>query len=134
MTDSGHALWTSFLIAIGYSPSVAVGGGGQSAKQPHYPLSDVLRLAQLEGSRAVSLTAEADALNELGLGRVGIFKIVSALTLADFYKTMPAIKRQGFMQDVYRPHAPTPRFQGGVRIYCKVQIVQSLVVISFKLK
>jgi len=53
---------------------------------------------------------------------------MNCLTEAHFYKTMPAEKRSGFMQDVYRI-----TYQGR-RIYLKLQVSKEnwAVVVSFK--
>lgn len=66
------------------------------------------------------------------MGRLAVYAVVAALTLEDFYKTMPSTRNRGLFQDVYRPVVRCPLFPLGVRVYCKVQIVRGLVVISFK--
>lgn len=108
-----------------------------AAKQrsvPTYPLAEVHRLASTVDARFVTGTAERDAWAELGLKRDGIFRIVAALTTADFYKSMPSEQNPGTFQDVYRPTCCTPLHQGGVQLYCKVQVVTKRIVISFKLR
>lgn len=107
---------------------------GKRAKTPTYPLEDVIRLSKRDGSRILTGSAEGTARGELGLTRDGVFRIVANLRATDFYKTMPSEKCPGTFQDVYRPIAPTPLYQGGVQIYCKVQITTGLVVVSFKLR
>ena len=65
----------------------------------------------------------------LELDREDIQDCVLGLDEGDFYKSMPAEKRPGCMQDVYRPCYQT------VHLYVKLQLTQSLeqaVVIAFK--
>ena len=112
----------------------AKGGGKPADGEPTYPLAEVVRRAGVEGSRILTVRAEDDAKDELGLDRAGVFRIVSKLQASDFYKSMPSVNVPGTYQDVYLPTAPTPKFQNGTKIYCKVQIRSDLIVISFKLK
>jgi len=109
-----------------------------TTKGPTYPLVEVRQLATLVNARIVTGSATACARDELGLDREGVFRIVASLSAGDFYKTMPSDQWKGMHQDVYRPTVITPKFQSGVTVYCKVQIVTSeskqLVVISFKRK
>ena len=110
---------------------------GAKKTGPTYPLSDVVRLATVDGSRFVTASATSDSAELLGIAeRSEIFRIVASLKPSHFYKTMQATQSQGLWQDVYLPTAAVPRFQGGVVLYCKVQINNSgaLVVISFKPK
>lgn len=107
-------------------------------KGPTYPLVEVRQLATLINARFLTATATSCARDELGLDREGVFRVVAALSASDFYKTMPSEQWVGLFQDVYRPTIITPKYQSGVTVYCKVQIVTSenkqLVVISFKRK
>lgn len=75
----------------------------------------------------VTTTAENSALN-LGLDDKDIFDcVVNHLNETQFYRTMPAEKKKGLMQDVYRI---TYKSQ---RIYLKLQVANDwAVVISFK--
>lgn len=75
----------------------------------------------------VTMTAARSAL-DLGLDDEDIFDcIVNKLNGSHFYKTMPAEKKPGLMQDVYRI---TYRSH---RVYLKLQIANGrAVVISFK--
>jgi hypothetical protein len=76
----------------------------------------------------VTLTAQSSAL-DLGLDDEDIADcIMNCLTGAHFYKTMPAEKRPGLMQDVYRI-----TYQGRC-IYLKLQVSKEnwAVVVSFK--
>ena len=91
-----------------------------------YPLDWIKQLFQRK-RWIVTITAENCALN-LGLDDEDIFDcIVNYLNETHFYKTMPAEKKPGLMQDVYRI---TYKNQ---RIYLKLQVANDwAVVISFK--
>ncbi len=95
---------------------------------------DVVRLAQTTGARFLTESSKADARGRLGIyEQAVIYKIVADLRPTDFYKTMESETLPGTFQDVYHPQVRTPAFQGGVFLYCKVQIRDgSLWVISFK--
>ena len=83
---------------------------------------------QAEALVLVTLTAQSSAL-DLGLDGEDIADcIMNCLTEAHFYITMPAEKRSGLMQDVYRI-----TYQGR-RIYLKLQVSKEnwAVVVSFK--
>jgi len=75
----------------------------------------------------VTTTAENSALN-LGLDDEDIFDcVVNHLNETQFYRTMPAEKKKGLMQDVYRIMYKSQR------IYLKLQVANDwAVVISFK--
>jgi len=92
-----------------------------------YPLEWVKQLFR-QKHWFVTLTAQSSAL-DLGLDDEDIADcIMGCLTEAYFYKTMPAKKRSGRMQDVYRI-----AYQGR-RIYLKLQVSKEnwAVVVSFK--
>jgi hypothetical protein len=91
-----------------------------------YPLDWIKQLFQRK-RWIVTITAENCALN-LGLDDEDIFDcVVKYLNETHFYKTMPAEKKPGLMQDVYRI---TYKNQ---RIYLKLQVANDwAVVISFK--
>jgi hypothetical protein len=92
-----------------------------------YPLEWVKRLFR-QKHWFVTLTAQSSAL-DLGLDDEDIADcIMNCLTGAHFYKTMPAEKRPGLMQDVYRI-----TYQGRC-IYLKLQVSEEnwAVVVSFK--
>ncbi len=68
---------------------------------------------------------------DVGLDESGVCACICALTSAEFHKTMPAEKRPGLWQDVYKPC-----FEGH-HLYVKLQMVrddsgEEVVVISFK--
>jgi hypothetical protein len=91
-----------------------------------YPLDWIKQLFQRK-RWIVTMTAENSALN-LGLDDEDIFDcVVNYLSETHFYKTMPAEKKTGLMQDVYRITYKTHR------IYLKLQVANDwAVVISFK--
>jgi len=92
-----------------------------------YPLEWVKQLFR-QKHWFVTLTAQSSAL-DLGLDDEDIADcIMNCLTGAHFYKTMPAEKRPGLMQDVYRI-----TYQGRC-IYLKLQVSKEnwAVVVSFK--
>lgn len=101
-----------------------------NSSRPTYDLADVQRLASSPLNRVITGAAFNGA-GELGLDEGAIVDCVLSLDVACFYKTMPAEKRPGSWQDVYRP-----TFEG-FALYVKVQIVEeypdeTVVVISFK--
>lgn len=91
-----------------------------------YPLDWVKQLFQ-QNRFIVTAAAQNGAL-ELGLDEEDISDcIVSQLAETHFYKTMPAEKNPGLMQDVYRITYESRR------IYLKLQVVNDwATVISFK--
>jgi len=96
-------------------------------RKPSYDL-DQIKTKVRAGQFLITSTA-LDGAFLLGFDRYDIQDCVLGLDEADFYKTMPAEKRQGCMQDVYRPR------HLNVHVYMKLQLTQSLeqaVVIAFK--
>ena len=92
---------------------------------PSYDLAEVQRLVQ-EGSFRAAASAFFDAM-ALGFDKSDIVDCIAQLTAAEFYKTMPAEKCPGLMQDVYRPTYLSKT------LYVKVQLRDGLAwVISFK--
>ena len=99
------------------------------------PTYDLATIKALVGSGQCIVTGEAiNGAGALGFDRSDIVSCVIRLTAADFYKTMPAVKRPGLWQDVYRP------VHCGIALYVKLQLVprsdgRSLsVVVQFKRK
>jgi hypothetical protein len=93
--------------------------------KPTYPLELVKGLIR-DGSWYIAVTAQATAL-ELGFDDEDVKDcILNHLADTHFYKTMESEKKPGLMQDVYRI---TYQEQ---RIYIKLQVNPSAVVISFK--
>ena len=95
-------------------------------EEPTYPLDEVKQLFQ-QNRWTVTATAQTCVL-DLGLDDEDILDcIVNQLNETHFYKTMPAEKKPGLMQDVYRI-----TYQGR-RLYLKLQVVNGwAAVISFK--
>jgi MqsR (Motility quorum-sensing regulator) toxin of toxin-antitoxin system len=93
------------------------------------PTCSLREIKQLFKARKwrITVTAQATAL-ELEFDDGDIFDcIVNCLKETHFYKTMPALKRPGLMQDVYRVAYKD------CRIYLKLQIVNDCAVVtSFK--
>lgn len=101
-----------------------------TARVPTYDLARVQLLMASPSTRIITGTALNGA-GALGLDEEAIVHCVLGLDRSCFHKTMPAEKRDGLWQDVYRP-----TFEG-FALYVKVQIVEEnpgahVVVISFK--
>lgn len=103
-----------------------------SDAEPHYDLELVKQLVEC-GRFRVTSSAFRDA-GELCLDQTDVAECIEALSIADFYKTMPADSKPGLHQDVYRP------LYAGFQLYVKLQIApwlmstDEVVVISFKKK
>ena len=71
-------------------------------------------------------TARDDA-TEIGFDEEDVYDcIVNHLAETHFYKTMPAQKKAGLMQDVYRITYQDER------LYIKLQVCGNVIVVSFK--
>lgn len=99
------------------------------------PTYDLATIKALVSTGQCVITGQAvNGAGELGFDRSDIVSCVLALTAVDFYKTMPAEKRPGLWQDVYRP------VHCGIALYVKLQLAprsdgRSLsVVVQFKRK
>lgn len=90
-------------------------------RQPTYPL-EVVKAHVAASAFIISGKALTEAFN-LGFDRYDIVACIRSLDESDFYKTMPAGKRPGLMQDVYKTS-----YLGG-RIYLKVQIDGAILTI-----
>lgn len=103
-----------------------------SPAKPTYPLADI-KACIAAGNYHITGEAGSGAA-ALGLDESDILACVKGLTDGEFYKTMPAVKRPGFFQDVYWPR------YGGYLMYVKLQITprdgkQSVaVIVQFKEK
>ena len=62
----------------------------------------------------------------LGLDFDGILDVVSALTLADFHKSMTTHADHRVWQDVYRPSTPVGE------VYLKLTVIDDLLIVTFK--
>jgi len=69
-----------------------------------------------EGARAVGLSTLAE-----------MCEVLSALTDADFYKSMTTHADHRVWQDVYRPG-----LANGVRLYLKLTVIDDVLIVSFK--
>ena len=72
-----------------------------------------------------TLTALSGAA-QMGFGFDDIVKVIEALTLADFYKSMTAYSDHRVWHDVYRPVT-----EAGM-IYLKLTVIDDVLIVSFK--
>ena len=93
-------------------------------RRPHCPLREIQRLIDAGQVRA-TLSALAGGA-ALGLDFDGILGVVSALTTADFYKSMTTQADHRVWQDVYRPITPVGE------VYLKLTVIDDLLVVTFK--
>ncbi len=91
---------------------------------PHCKLSAIKALVQ---ARKVRTTHSArTGANALGFDFLGMLAVVSALTPADFYKSMTTHIDHTVWQDVYRP-----RTSAG-DVYLKLTVIDDVLIVSFK--
>ena len=62
----------------------------------------------------------------LGLDFEGMLSVLTALTKADFYKSMTTHADHRVWQDVYRPMTPVGK------VYLKLMVVDDVLIVSFK--
>jgi len=62
----------------------------------------------------------------LGLDFKGMLSVLTALTTADFYKSMTTHADHRVWQDVYRPMTPVGE------VYLKLTVVDDVLIVSFK--
>lgn len=62
----------------------------------------------------------------LGLDFEGMLSVLTALTAADFYKSMTTHADHRVWQDVYRPMTPVGE------VYLKLTVVDDVLIVSFK--
>ena len=62
----------------------------------------------------------------LGLDFEGMLSVLTALTTADFYKSMTTHIDHRVWQDVYRPMTPVGE------VYLKLTVVDDVLIVSFK--
>lgn len=93
-------------------------------RTPHCKLAVIKTLLQAGKVRATH-SARVGA-NELGLGLADMLSVVTALTPADFYKSMTTHTDHKIWQDVYRPNTRMGR------VYLKLTVIQDLLIVSFK--
>ena len=70
--------------------------------------------------------AARDGANESGFAFSDMLDVVTALTPADFYKSMTTHADQTVWQDVYRPST-----QAG-DVYLKLTVIEDVLIVSFK--
>ena len=93
---------------------------------PHCTLRVVKALVAAGQVRATRSAYDGAA--DLGIhDLLGMCKVVSALTSADFYKSMTTHADHRIWQDVYRPSMPQGR-----RVYVKLTVVDDVLIVSFK--
>ncbi len=93
-------------------------------RTPHCKLSIVKSLVKEGRVRSTQSARQGAAV--LGIDFNGICKIVMSLNPSDFYKSMTTYSDHKVWQDVYRP-----KTEAG-DIYLKLNVVDDLVIISFK--
>jgi hypothetical protein len=95
--------------------------------QPSYPLQQIKRLLQQRSFRITEIALQGAAMMNF-LDEDIIDCVTACVGDSHFYKTMPAERAPGLMQDVYKI-----RYEGE-RVYLKLQISKSghAVVIAFK--
>lgn len=94
--------------------------------EPTYDLGRIQRLVA-DGRYRITRSALRGA-EHLGITPAGVEDATSALTVADFDKSMPAKKVPGLWQEVYRPT------YAGRTLYLKLQVATDgiVVVVAFK--
>ena len=92
---------------------------------PHYKLPAVKAL--IEAGRVSATVSAYNGARELGINDLsGMCAIVSALTSADFYKSMTTHADHTIWQDVYRPSTKAGD------MYLKLTVLDNLLIVSFK--
>ncbi len=93
---------------------------------PHCKLRIVKALVACGQVRATRSAYDGAA--DFGLHDLqGMCDVVSALTSADFYKSMTTHADHRIWQDVYRPRTPQGRWA-----YVKLTVVDDVLIVSFK--
>lgn len=93
-------------------------------RKPHCPLPRVKAMIEV-GAVRTTQTAREGA-NNLGIDEVGMLRIVAALDIADFHKSMTAYHDHRIWHDVYRPTT-----QAG-ELYIKLIVMDDVLIVSFK--
>ncbi|MFZ3073407.1 MAG: type II toxin-antitoxin system MqsR family toxin [Thermodesulfobacteriota bacterium] len=95
--------------------------------KPYYDLGELKKLIGDEDTRIITQASLKDAAT-INFSLTEIIDTVQSLGSSDFYKTMPAEKRENSNQDVYKP------IKKGIKLYVKLQKSSDdkCVVISFK--
>jgi len=93
-------------------------------RKPHFKLSMIKSLVD-EGRVRSTQSARLGAA-VLGIDFDGMCKIVKSLNTSDFYKSMTTYADHKVWQDVYRPGTEAGD------VYLKLNVIDDLVIISFK--
>ena len=91
---------------------------------PHYKLQIVKALVG-QGKVRTTMNALAGA-EAMGFDFDGMLVVVTALTMADFYKSMTTHADHRVWQDVYRPTTSAGD------VYLKLTVIDDVLVVSFK--
>ena len=91
---------------------------------PHCKLV-VVKTLVAEGKVNVTQAARIGAA-ALGFDAQGMYAVVSALTMDDFYKSMTSHADHRIWQDVYRPSTPVGD------VYLKLTVIDDVLIVSFK--
>jgi motility quorum-sensing regulator / GCU-specific mRNA interferase toxin len=93
-------------------------------KKPHYSLS--LIKAAIAGGKVRATASALAGSAALGLDFTEMLAVVTALTPADFYKSMTTYADHTVWQDVYRPLTEVGK------VYLKLTMIEDVVIVSFK--
>ncbi|WP_026296181.1 type II toxin-antitoxin system MqsR family toxin [Aromatoleum toluclasticum] len=93
-------------------------------RTPHCKLPVVKAL--IEAGKVRTTHAARAGANELGFEFSDMLAVVTALTPADFYKSMTTHADHTIWQDVYRPST-----QAG-DVYLKLTVIDDVLIVSFK--
>lgn len=93
-------------------------------RTPHCKLSIIKSL--IENGRVRSTQSARQGAAVLGIDFDGMCEIVKSLNSSDFYKSMTTYADHKVWQDVYRPNTKSGD------IYLKLNVIDDLVIISFK--
>ena len=91
---------------------------------PHYKLTVIKTLIDAGQVRATKSAREGAT--ALGVDFDGMLVVVTALTMADFYKSMTTHADHKVWQDVYRPTTKVGE------VYLKLTVVDDVLIVSFK--
>ena len=93
-------------------------------RKPHCPLARVRTL--MEAGEVRHTGSALDGALALGMTEVDMHRVVLALTMADFYKSMTTDADPTIWQDVYRPTTEAGE------IYLKLTVINDVLIVSFK--
>ena len=91
---------------------------------PHCKLCVVK--AMVASGRARTTRGAREGAVALGLDFDGMLAVVTALTTADFHKSMTTHADHRVWQDVYRPMTPAGE------VYLKLTVIDDVLIVSFK--